>query len=113
MEKALINVNQRELWRIKNAAMDAYIDICKQVESGKMQFFRVNDCYFVTFAEEKELVICCCEGKSLAKNATAIYQAAKAAQYQTVRIHAFSKGIRRLLTAFNFVECETVYRLTL
>lgn len=113
MEKNLVNVSVRELWRIKNAAMDAYEHIKTEVENDNMQFFRVNDCYFVTFAEKDELVMCCCEGKSLAKNANAIYQAAQSAGYKTIRIHAFSKGIRRILHKFNFKECETVYRLAL
>lgn len=113
MEKSLIAVDACELWRIKTAAMDAYQHICTEVKKGNMQFFRVSDCYFVTFAEGRELVICCAEGKALAANAEAIYQAAKAANYQSIRIHAFSKGIRRLLKQFDFQERETVYRLAL
>jgi hypothetical protein len=106
-----------ELWRIKKAAqtVEDYQYIQKAVKAGEMEFFRAGECYFVTCLEmpQKELVIVCCEGANLRKVMDAIRASAKQQQYKTIRVHAFNKGMIRLLnrSGYNWQQAETVYRL--
>jgi hypothetical protein len=105
------------LWRIKKAAQTEadYCYICEQVKAGKMEFWKVKDCYFVTCLElpQNELVMVCCEGKGLVNAMDAIRHQAAFNHYKTIRIHAFDIGMKRLLTTsgYDWKQAETVYRL--
>jgi len=113
----IISVCASQLGRVFNAAMGELDYIKSQVEQGNFEFFRIDECFFVTTAEDthqgRELVIVCAEGQGLAQASKILQQRAKAAGFATVRIHAFRRGMRRLLKQFDFKEAETVYRLQL
>ena len=115
--EALEPVYHSQLWRIKKASQTEhdYQYICEQVKAGKMEFWKVGQCYFVTCLEmpQRELVMVCCEGQGLQQVMNAIRQQAAFNHYKTIRIHAFSVGMKRLLTTsgYDWKQAETVYRL--
>lgn len=106
-----------ELHRVANAAADGFDYVKQGIEQGQLEFFSLSRCYFVTTREETtkgaELVIVCAEGENLANAAQTLKEYARRANYRTVRIHAFRKGMRRLLNKLDFEQAETVFRLTL
>jgi hypothetical protein len=117
MAEKIIKVCPSELWRIENAAqtLGDYLYIKNAVTTGKMEFFKHGECYFVTALEmpQRELVIVCAEGKNLRSTLDALRQKAKDLQYKTVRIHCFSHAMTRLIkkNTYDWREAETVFRL--
>lgn len=115
--ETLTPVPVTDFFKVRRAARDGAKYILSQILAGRFEFFRIGQCYFVTTAEHyddgKQLVVVCCEGKGLSKAAKVLRTAAKNNGFSSVRIHAFSKGIVKILRAHDFKEQETVYKLEL
>ena len=103
-----------ELYNIKAAAGPDFLSLCDSVKAGKAEFFKISECYFLTFAQGSELVVACAQGKNVIKASKLIYSQAKKAGYKTIRLHVTDDRVAQLIKrGFAFKQCETVYRLEL
>ena len=96
---------------LKPAFLDDAGVIKHQINQGVAELFRVDNAFFVTRLEDKELVIVALAGQNLDQAAQEIFTAAQKVGCQSIRFHTKRQGLARMLKQFKPTYVETVYRV--
>lgn len=82
-----------------------------ECESGLAQCWKFKDgqAYMLARVEDKELVICCFEGRGLAEIASHIISAAKSNGFSSIRFHTKRPALAKLINQ-HFEHVEHVFK---
>ena len=117
MEKEVIaekvNFTQAAPHMVKSLGCDVEV-LKKECDSGVSQCWRMQngEAYMLTRAENKELVICCFEGKNLSEIISGVIKAAKNSGFISIRFHTNRPAIIKLIKEEFYYE-EHIFKRVL
>lgn len=92
---------------LTKSVLDDSAALKRQCDNGIAQCWRLQrgQAYMLTRAENKELVVCCFEGKNLGEIVSGVIEAAKNSGFTSIRFHTKRPAIVKLIKQeFELVE---------